>query len=39
MLEMMKDPQNFNPALLPCLRTECELWAGGDCFYIRTAGK
>ena len=35
---MRKDPMNFNSALLPCLKTNCELWIDGDCFYLHTAG-
>jgi hypothetical protein len=31
---MMKDPQNYNPALTPCLKAECEKWDNGECFYI-----
>jgi len=31
---MMKAPQNYNPALTPCLKAECEKWDNGECFYI-----
>ncbi len=30
---------DFNPALLPCLKTECELWDNSECFHIRKAGQ
>ena len=33
MIEMMKDPHNFNSALLPCLKTECELWENGGSLF------
>jgi hypothetical protein len=31
----MKNPMNYNPALIPCRKAECELWDNEECFYIR----
>jgi len=31
---MIKDPENFNSALVPCIGPECDNWDNGDCFYI-----
>ena len=36
---MRKDPMHFNSALLPCLKTDCEFWIDGECFYLHTAGR
>jgi len=38
-IELMKNPENFNPALTPCLKTECDRWDKGECINIRKAGR
>jgi hypothetical protein len=37
--EMMKDPGNYNTALIPCIGPECDEWDDGKCFNIHRAGK
>jgi hypothetical protein len=39
MLEMLKDPENYNPALIPRPKAECDPWDKGECFYVCKAGK
>jgi len=31
--------EDFNPALTPCLNTDCDRWDDDGCFHIRKAGK
>jgi hypothetical protein len=38
-IEIMKNPGKFNPALTPCLKAECALWRNGECTQIHKAGK
>jgi hypothetical protein len=38
-VEMMKNPEDYNPALTPCFKSECTMWKNGECFYIRKAGR
>ena len=37
--EMLKDPENYNTALIPCEESECADWNNGGCFYMRKVGK
>jgi hypothetical protein len=30
---------DFSPALLPCIKVECDQWRNGECIQIRTTGK
>jgi hypothetical protein len=30
---------DFDVALVPCKKTECDQWRGGECIQIRKAGK
>jgi hypothetical protein len=30
---------DFDVALVPCLKTECDMWMEGECIQIRKAGK
>ena len=30
--------EDFDPALTHCLKSECDMWDSGECFYIRKAG-
>ena len=30
---------DFDPALTPCLKSECAMWRDGECIQIRKAGK
>jgi hypothetical protein len=30
---------DFDPALTPCLKSECDRWDDGECIQIRKAGK
>ncbi len=32
---MMKNPEKYNPALTPCLKSACAVWDNGECFSIR----
>jgi hypothetical protein len=36
---MMKNPENDNPALTPCLKQECTLWDEGECFSLEKSNK
>jgi hypothetical protein len=36
---LMSDPHHYNPALTPCLKSECDRWENGMCSQIRKAGK
>ena len=38
-VNLVKDPKNFNPTLTPCLTLQCSMWKNGECFYLRSAGK
>lgn len=29
---------DFDPALSPCLKSECDRWDNGECIHIRKAG-
>jgi hypothetical protein len=33
MKDLIENGIDFNPALTPCLKTECPLWGDGECFY------
>ena len=35
----MKIPEKNNPALTPCIKTECPQWDNGMCFSIRKVGQ
>jgi hypothetical protein len=37
-IEMMKNPEKYNPALMPCLKPECTKRDNGECFSIRKVG-
>jgi hypothetical protein len=37
--EMLKDPHNYNTALIPCIKSECDKWENGMCFQLRKAGR
>jgi hypothetical protein len=31
--------ESFGQALVPCKKTECDQWMGGECIQINTTGK
>ncbi len=33
-IELMKDPEKFNNALIPCEGPECNHWMDGHCLHI-----
>jgi hypothetical protein len=35
----IKNGEDFDPALTPCLKSECDVWRDGECFYIRLESK
>jgi hypothetical protein len=41
--EMMKDPENYNTALVPCIGPECPKWkeweSRGGCHYLIKSGR
>ena len=36
---MMKDPKNFNNALIPCIGSDCHRWNNGKCYHLYKLGK
>jgi hypothetical protein len=38
-IEIMKNPEKFNPALTPCLKAVCDMWRDGEYIHIRKAGR
>jgi hypothetical protein len=39
LIDMMKNPEKYNPALTPCLKTECDMWRERECIHFRKVGK
>ncbi|MCK9593316.1 MAG: hypothetical protein M0Q91_15030 [Methanoregula sp.] len=39
MANLIKYKENFDPALVPCVRSECPRWDNGECIHLTKAGK
>jgi hypothetical protein len=39
MKDLIEKGIDFNPALLPCLKADCDRWDNGEYFYIRKTGR
>jgi hypothetical protein len=38
-VDLVKNPENFNPELTPCIKSECALWNGGDASNLQNGKK
>ena len=36
---LIKYKENFDPALVPCIKSECPWWDNGECIHLTEAGK